>query len=56
MTTVGYGDVGPVYTVERMYAIVWIFFGVGFSSYTIGNLTSIMSSISKKDGEYNRKL
>lgn len=56
MTTVGYGDVGPLHTLERMYSILWIFLGVGFFSYMVGNLTSIMSSISKRDGEYFKKL
>jgi len=45
LTTVGYGDVsiGPGY--EKLMTIMWMFFGVGFYSFTIGNLASIISSI-----------
>lgn len=36
--------------------MLWMFFGVGFFSYTLGNLSSIMGSIDKKTHEYNSKV
>jgi len=39
-----------------IYSMLWMFFGVGFFSYTLGNLSAIMSSIDKKTAEYNKKV
>ena len=47
-TTVGYGDMGANNDTERLLAIILMLFGVGFYSYTIGNLSSILSSIDSK--------
>ncbi|KRX02605.1 Cyclic nucleotide-binding protein [Pseudocohnilembus persalinus] len=56
LTTVGYGDIAPQTEMEKVYAMMWMFFGVGFFSYTLGNLSAIMSSIGKKTQEYNKKV
>src|SRR5688572_27219034 len=43
VATVGYGDF-PVNTVgELILSLVWMVFGVGFYSFVIGNLTSIIA-------------
>ena len=42
ITTVGYGDIAAITTGEKLYAIFWMIIGVGFYSFTIGNLASIV--------------
>ena len=48
LTTVGYGDINAYEIEERSMALIWMIFGVGFYSFTIGNLASIISSIDMK--------
>ena len=45
----GYGDIASDTEFEKIVAIVWMMFGVGFYSFTIGSLTSLMSSIDSKE-------
>jgi succinate dehydrogenase hydrophobic anchor subunit len=45
LTTVGYGDINAYEISERELALVWMIFGVGFYSFTIGNLAGIISAI-----------
>lgn len=52
----GYGDIYPYTTAEMIYSMLWMFFGVIFFSYTIGILASIMASIDKKSGDYNKTI
>ena len=44
MATVGYGDFGAVTVAELFLCIIWMIFGVGFYSFVIGNLTSIIAN------------
>jgi len=44
LTTVGYGDISSKTTEEITFSIVWMFFGVGFYSYIISILTSVLTS------------
>lgn len=46
MTTVGYGDITPVTSLERLYAIITMIFGYSFLGYLIGSFASILT---KKD-------
>ena len=39
LTTVGFGDIAGHNNVEYVFACLWMIFGVGFYSYTIGNMT-----------------
>lgn len=56
LTTVGYGD-GSIQTrTETVVAICWMFIGVGFYSFTIGNLASIISSIDSKAAHLQTKI
>lgn len=48
MTTVGYGDIAPLTTAERIIAIIWMMVGVGFYSFTIGNLSTILAHIDRR--------
>jgi len=44
LTTVGYGDFGAVTVAELILTLIWMIFGVGFYSFVIGNLTSIIAN------------
>jgi hypothetical protein len=48
LTTVGYGDIYAGTDAERVAALVWMVIGVGFYSFTIGNLSSIINTIDVK--------
>jgi len=43
MTTVGYGDITPVNTAQRLYAVFTMISGFGIFGYFIGNVVSILS-------------
>ena len=45
LTTVGFGDIYAISTTERVITIFWMIFGIGFYSFTIGNLSQIIASI-----------
>jgi len=42
MSTVGYGDVSPANSKERIFAIILMFFGVFGFAFISGNLSSVM--------------
>lgn len=45
LTTVGFGDIAAYTVTERIFAVILMGFGVGFYSYTISNLSTIMENI-----------
>ena len=45
LTTVGYGDINARTYNEKIIAIFWMVFGVGFYSFTIGNFQTIINEI-----------
>jgi hyperpolarization activated cyclic nucleotide-gated potassium channel 2 len=45
LTTVGFGDICAIRTTEKVITIFWMIFGIGFYSFTIGNLSQIIASI-----------
>lgn len=45
LTTVGYGDINAGMQDERILSIMWMIAGVGFYSFTIGNLASIIRAV-----------
>lgn len=47
--TVGYGDLVARTMFEQLMAIVWMIFGVGFYSYTVGSLSSFLLSIDSRE-------
>ena len=49
LTTVGYGDIAAVTMLEKIIAVTWMMFGICFFSFTIGSLTSMISSIDTKE-------
>jgi hypothetical protein len=51
LTTVGFGDISALTSSEKIVSILWMIFGVGFYSFTIGNLSSFITAIDAKDAE-----
>lgn len=43
LSTVGFGDINAKTLSERVFAIIWMIFGIGFYSYTIGNMTNLIA-------------
>ena len=56
LTTVGYGDMNPYTTAERLTSIVFMIFGVAIYSYTIGSLTTILSQTDSRNRRLKGKL
>ncbi len=56
LTTVGYGDLTPVNTNERMYAILTMIFGFSFFGYLIGSFAGILSKKDPIREKYNENL
>lgn len=56
VVTVGYGDITAVNTIERSLACVYMFVGVFFYSFTIGSLSSLLSSMDSKNATFDQKL
>ncbi len=56
VTTVGFGDVPAITVSERILALFWMIFGVGFYSFTVGNLSSIIASLDAKSAEIRGKI
>jgi len=46
---VGYGDIEPGTPIERIIAILWMIVGVGIYSFTIGNLSSLLYTMDRRD-------
>jgi hyperpolarization activated cyclic nucleotide-gated potassium channel 1 len=56
VTTVGYGDISATTQIEMVIAVSWMIFGVGFYSFTIGSLSSFLSTIDTRESILNEKL
>lgn len=56
LVTVGYGDVLPVTSTEQIVVILWMIIGVGFYSFTVGSLSSFLSSIDTRESALALKL
>ena len=56
VTTVGYGDITAGTTIERVYNLFIMSFGVLLYSFAIGSLSSIVSTLDQKSEEMNQKL
>lgn len=56
VVTVGYGDIAAVNTIERSIACLYMFVGVFFYSFTIGSLSSLLSSLDSKNATFDQKL
>jgi Ion channel. len=56
LTTVGYGDIVPKTAMEQIIAVSWMMVGVGFYSFTIGNLSSILETLDRRSQALKNKL
>ena len=56
LATVGFGDINAKTPYERVFAIFWMIFGIGFYSYTIGNMTNLIASLDTANEELQNKL
>jgi hypothetical protein len=54
--TIGYGDIVPLNTLEKLFTIFVILLGVSFYSYIIGNIIDIMSQFNKKRNKLNSEV
>ena len=50
-STVGYGDMFPVSSLEMIFGVLIMLFGVGFFSFIMGSLMEIMQSYDAKMGQ-----
>lgn len=51
ITTVGFGDVGSNNNTEYVFSSFWMIFGVAYYSYTIGNMTALITSVDEEGEE-----
>lgn len=56
LTTVGFGDISALTIGEKVICMLWMMFGVGFYSFTVGTVTSVLSSMDAKSSMINSKL
>ncbi|CAG9325896.1 unnamed protein product [Blepharisma stoltei] len=56
LTTVGFGDIHALTETEMLICIIWMLFGVGFYSFIVGTITSVMTSLDEKAAKINGKL
>eukprot|EP00398_MALV-I-01_sp_L67-1_P001008 gene1008-579_t len=56
LTSIGYGDVVPVTTVERWVCIICMIFGGMMWAYIIGGATAIMSYLQERSLSFNRQI
>ena len=54
--TVGYGDIVPFTQFELILALLWMVVGVGFYSFTVGSLSSFLTSIDTRESVLSMKL
>lgn len=47
LLTIGYGDVVAGNAFEQFMAIIWMLTGIGFYSFTIGNMTQMIIDYDK---------
>jgi CRP-like cAMP-binding protein len=55
-TTVGYGDILPVTSSEKIFTTIWLFFGVGLYSFFISSISSLLTASSIRRATLNDKL
>jgi len=55
-TTVGYGDISPVSTGEKVFGIISMVMSVGIYGYIIGSMTDVVSSTSHINARYQQRM
>jgi len=56
LTTVGFGDISAGTSAERVICIVWMMFGVGFYSFAVGTITSVLTSMDDSNQILDEKI
>ncbi|MBI4261359.1 MAG: cyclic nucleotide-binding domain-containing protein [Actinobacteria bacterium] len=56
LATLGYGDITPDGTAQRLYAVLVAVLGVGVYSYVIGNIATILANRDPAKADYLRRL
>lgn len=56
LATIGYGDIVPSTSLERIMAIIWMLLGVSFYSFMIGSLGNFLHNLHSKETVLNNKL
>lgn len=54
--TIGFGDIYSVNEVEKILSILWMLFGIGFYSFTIGTLSSVLADMDSRENKLKYKL
>lgn len=52
MTTVGYGDLHAVNTLEMVFVIFYMLFNLGLTAYIIGNMTNLVVEGTRRTMEF----
>lgn len=52
MTTVGYGDMHAVNTIEMAFIICYMLFNLGLTAYIIGNMTNLVVEGTRRTMEF----
>ncbi|KAJ0961394.1 hypothetical protein J5N97_000430 [Dioscorea zingiberensis] len=56
MTTVGYGDLHAVNTLEMIFNIVYMLFNLGLTAYLIGNMTNLVVEGTRRTMEFRNSI
>ncbi|KAM7482171.1 hypothetical protein LguiB_006754 [Lonicera macranthoides] len=56
MTTVGYGDLHAVNTVEMVFIIFYMLFNLGLTAYIIGNMTNLVVEGTRRTMEFRNSI
>ncbi|PHU00861.1 Potassium channel AKT2/3 [Capsicum chinense] len=56
MTTVGYGDLHAVNTVEMIFIIFYMLFNLGLTAYIIGNMTNLVVEGTRRTMEFRHSI
>eukprot|EP00177_Eucheuma_denticulatum_P006201 GFKZ01011314.1.p1 GENE.GFKZ01011314.1~~GFKZ01011314.1.p1 ORF type:complete len:759 (-),score=136.18 GFKZ01011314.1:659-2905(-) len=56
ITTIGYGDVVPENTLERIYVIVIMFFGAAMFAYVISQVSNVQDQLNESRVEHRKKM
>jgi hypothetical protein len=56
VTTVGYGDFSIRTYTETLLATLWMIVGTNIYAFTIGNVSTMISTLDQEEAEFNKKL
>ena len=56
MNTVGYGDISPQNSYEKIFSIVFTYMACGLFAYSLNSIGIIVSDIAKRSNEFQKKL